>query len=456
MLLCVGFISCSDDSSDVPAFKIAGNEMGITAVGGTVTVTLSMEGEKVMSNQSWCVPSVSGKAVELTLEKNTALEGRTALITVLKGEESISFPVTQPGNLVPTITTEGVGFDAHGGELKIPVRNGLPFSAVLEDDASWLKASVNGSTLVLVAEKNYTRSKLETTVKLISEGLESEFVVQQSGLVLTPEKSSLVMYNEGDEAKIMVNSTLTFEASSDQDWLTITTGEDFITLTAADNSGQPARTANVTLTSMGLTSIIKVTQRPPIYSDYIGSWKLTGYDNGAAFTYNLSIAQATVGTTYKITSWGKSSVATDPQFAIQANFDANSGLIYITSQENIGVFTDIDGSEYNVMFYGRIELGGKVYYVSGSGYICYIGQLQADGSVQWMNGQVDIGQGPMPVVGANYFGEAPDGMYTFKGDEPFMRMPTMTKSAVKSMRTSMMRTENSTATRIETSKLVSK
>lgn len=91
MLLCVGFVSCSDDSNDIPAFKIAGNEMDITAVGGTVVVTLSMEGEKATSDQSWCVPSVSGKTVKLTLEKNTALEGRTALITVTKGRRVFLF-----------------------------------------------------------------------------------------------------------------------------------------------------------------------------------------------------------------------------------------------------------------------------------------------------------------------------------------------------------------------------
>ena len=56
MLLCVGFVSCGDDSNDIPAFKIAGNEMDITAVGGTVVVTLSMEGEKATSDQSWLCP----------------------------------------------------------------------------------------------------------------------------------------------------------------------------------------------------------------------------------------------------------------------------------------------------------------------------------------------------------------------------------------------------------------
>ena len=429
MLLCVGFVSCSDDSNDIPAFKIAGNEMDITAVGGTVVVTLSMEGEKATSDQSWCVPSVSEKTVKLTLEKNTALEGRTALITVTKGEESISFPVTQPGNLVPTITTEGVEFDAHGGELEVPVRNALPFSVVVKDDASWLKANVNGSTLVIEKEKNYTRSQLKTTVKLISEELESEFVVQQSGLVLTPEKSSLVMYNKGDEATIMVNSTLDFEASSDQDWLTITPGEDFITLTAADNSGEPARTASVTLTSMGLTSTINVTQRPTIYSDYLGGWTLTGNNNGTPFSYNLTIAESVKGSTYKVNGWGKSILATGGQYPLAAVFDAETQYIYITQQTNLGVFSD-EGGDYTVGFRGLIEYGGGLSFVGGS-FICYMGEMQRDGSVQWANGIINVGGQRYQLVGSFYCIEShEDGeIYNFNADVPYMFAPTMKRSS---------------------------
>ncbi|MBD3588766.1 BACON domain-containing protein [Bacteroides sp. GM023] len=456
LLLCVCIVSCDDDSDNAASgVAITGRDVDVTAAGGTLTVTLSEEGDKVLSDQGWCVASISGKTVTLNVEVNKGLEGRTALITVIKGTESVAFPITQPGNRIPIAETDIVTFDAHGGTQEISVESALALEAFVPANVSWLSARVDKDKLIFTAQQNYTLDNLSTNVKLKSGDLETEITVTQSGIVLIPEKTDIVMYNAGDELTIKIESTLAFTAVSDKTWLTVTKDETSITLKAGDNSGEPARTAVVTLTSETLTTTIDVTQRPPIYSDYIGNWALTGYDNGTAFTYNLSIAQATAGTTYKVTSWGKSVVAVNPEFAIRANFDANSGLIYITSQENIGVFTDADGSEYNIMFYGRIEMGGKVYYVGGSGYICYIGQLQADGSVQWMNGQVDIGQGPMPVVGANYFGEAPDGMYTFKGDDPFMRMPVMTKSTARAMR-SMMRTGNSTATRIETSKLVSK
>lgn len=429
MLLCVGFISCDDGSNDVPAFKIAGNEMDITAVGGKVTVTLSMDGEKATSDQTWCVPSVSGKTVELTLEKNPSLEGRTALVTVTKGTESISFPVTQPGNLIPTPDSDAVEFDAHGGEIKIPVRNALPFRVELEDDVTWVTARVDGSTLVLNAETNYTRNSLTVTGKLISEGLESEFTVTQSGIVLTPEKTSVLMYNKGDEIKIMVNSTLTFEADSDQDWLTITPGEDFITLSAKNNSGQPLRTATVTLTSMGLTAEVEVTQRPTIYSDYLGSWTLIEDNNGTPIVYNLTISESLKGSTYKVIGWGKSIVAKDSQFALEAVFDEATQYIYIPQQLNLGTYSE-DGEDFTVGFRGLIQYGTGLSFV-GDPAICYLGELQRGGSVQWVSGAKIQGSQSIPLVGSLYCitSKVTGDIYNFNSDMPFMYAPIMQRAS---------------------------
>ena len=55
----------------------------------------------------------------------------------------------------------------------------------------------------------------------------------------------------------MVNSTLDFEASSDQDWLTITPGEDFITLTAADNSGETGKNSECHINIYGINFYYK-------------------------------------------------------------------------------------------------------------------------------------------------------------------------------------------------------
>ena len=240
----------------------------------------------------------------------------------------------------------------------------MPFTATPAN--SWLSAQVDGNTLVLTAQTNYTNNNLTTKVKLVSGSLESEITVTQSGIQLIPEKTTQVMYYTGDEVNIKVNSTLPFTAESDEDWLTVAYDESSLTLTATDNSGQPNRTATVTLTSETLTATIAVTQRLPVYTDYLGSWTLAGMNNGAQFTYDLTIEQATANSTYNLAGWGKSVLGASAEYAIRANFDVTSGLIYITAQEDIAVYIDTDDIPYNVMFYGQIEIGGSVYYVGGS------------------------------------------------------------------------------------------
>lgn len=445
MLLCVGFISCDDGSNDVPAFKIAGNEMDITAVGGKVTVTLSMDGEKATSDQTWCVPSISGKTVELTLEKNPSLEGRTALVTVTKGAESISFPVTQPGNLIPTPDSDAVEFDAHGGEIKIPVRNALPFRVELEDDVTWVTARVDGSTLVLNAETNYTRNKLMAKGKLISEGLESEFAVTQSGIVLTPEKTSVLMYNAGDEVTLKVESTLEFNVSSDQEWLEVTKGDGSILLKAGDNSGKARRTATVKLTSEGLTATVNITQRPPIYTDYLGSWTLIGMNGNTPFTYNISLTQATANSTYTLTGWSKSGI--DEDCPLEVVFNGESGEIEIYAQENLGVFTQ-GADVYDVCFYGMVEVSPGSYQPVSGNYVCYSGILQRDGTVEWQNGEVTLGSGDYVLSGSMYWlvSQASGGLASFNADKPFMSNPVMVKAAMtrsRSIQRSVISTEKS-------------
>ena len=328
----------------------------------------------------------------------------------------------------------------------------MPFTATPAN--SWLSAQVDGNTLVLTAQTNYTNNNLTTKVKLVSGSLESEITVTQSGIQLIPEKTTQVMYYTGDEVNIKVNSTLPFTAESDEDWLTVAYDESSLTLTATDNSGQPNRTATVTLTSETLTATIAVTQRLPVYTDYLGSWTLAGMNNGAQFTYDLTIEQATANSTYNLAGWGKSVLGASAEYAIRANFDVTSGLIYITAQEDIAVYIDTDDIPYNVMFYGQIEMGGSVYYVGGSGYICYIGMLQRDGSVQWMNGLVTLqGGAQYEVVGGKYYIESQEdgSMLSFNADTPFMREPVMTKVGTSARTRSFMQVGKGMT--IETSKL---
>ncbi|WP_303011867.1 BACON domain-containing protein [uncultured Bacteroides sp.] len=461
LLFCICIASCEDDSKDNagPKLSITGREADITAAGGNVVINLSVEGEEVESDQPWCTAAISGKVVTLTLEANTSIEGRTAIITVKGGEDEIVFPVTQPSNKVPVPEVKELLLDADATTRTVAVDHFAPFQVRIDDDVTWLDAEVVGSSVVFTTRNNYTDNALSTTVKLVSGKLESSILVVQNGIVLVPEKRSLLMYNAGDEVTVKVNSTRAFTAESDEEWLTVSFDDESVTLKAGDNTGNPERTATVTLVSENLTATIDVVQRGPVYTDYLGNWTLVGMDGDTSFEYALSIVRDTDNSTYKVTGWGKSVVATDSKYAIQANFDEASGLIYITAQPNIAVYTNTDNINYDVMFYGLVVESGREAYVTGKGYICYIGMLQRDGSVQWMNGTVTLqGGAEYEVIGARYYikSQVDGSMLGFNVDSPFMRKPVMTKVETGMTRGSVMRLNDSSVTRVGTSDLFCK
>ena len=115
-------------------------------------------------------------------EANTTLEGTYRTDNSDKAINSLSFLLHTPGNLIPAAEDNNIAFDAHGGTQRIHVSNSLPFTATPAN--SWLSAQVDGNTLVLTAQTNYTNNNLTTKVKLVSGSLESEITVTQSGIQL--------------------------------------------------------------------------------------------------------------------------------------------------------------------------------------------------------------------------------------------------------------------------------
>lgn len=427
LLLCVCITSCDDENNATEELDIIASESSITAAEGEVKVILSTEADKAISDKEWCKPTLEGNLLRLTVDANTGLEGRTAKIEIIKGQRSLTYYVTQPGNHIPTAETEKIIFDAHGGSREISVNSSIPFTATSAD--SWLTVQVSENKLILSTSTNYTKEVLNTTVKLVSGSLESTLTVTQTGIELVPEKTSVVMYFAGDEQTIQVKSTLPFTAEAEDDsWLTVTNDEKSLTLTAPDNSEQPARSTKITLTSGELTATIDVTQRPPVYGDYLGNWNLTGEDAG---TYNLNIVQDQAESTYKVTGWGKSIVATDSQYALTAYFDEETGIIFIPEQENLGTYNN-QGTECPVVFYGKFLYGGSPS-LYGGGEIVYLGLLMRDGSVQWLNGSFEFRGQKYDFLGGQYFLDTGGGRFaSFNVDSPIMSNPKMTKAATRS------------------------
>lgn len=406
VILCLFIAGCDDDSDDTAVQSpVVKSDVEYSAAGGTGTIEVISSAIKAVSDKSWCTIVMSNKVITLQVAPNSSLESRNAMITLTEGNTVVNqIPVTQAGNRVPIPDQETVNFDANGATVKIHVTSVMPFTAQTPED-SWITAVVEGDSLVLTAPSYYVRGSRNTTVKLISGELASEIGINQSGLVLTPASTEILMPNEGETIRVNVQSTLEFTATSDKDWLKVTTSKSYINLKAEENTEGALRSATVTLESHGIEATITVTQRNPIYTDFIGKWTLSAKNGGNPVTFNLTIEQKTAGKTYLVYGFGGTSFAQD--FPITMYFDESS-LVYIRCQNSIG--QDKEGN--TVGFTGAT----KDYGVVTGTYIMAIGQLTGN-TINWQFQKVDLGQGPEPLVGMGYrYMDTKGGWHTYNAD----------------------------------------
>ncbi len=150
LLLSVWIIGCSDDADDVKPSVIK-SDVNFTAEGGKGTIEVSAQNNiTASSDNDWCVVNVTGAIVEVTVTANENPLGRTALVTLQAGSETLSVPVTQAGMLLLLDTDELSVFFA-GGEGEVTVtKNLLPFHVAVADD--WVTYSVDGNKIIFTVE----------------------------------------------------------------------------------------------------------------------------------------------------------------------------------------------------------------------------------------------------------------------------------------------------------------
>lgn len=406
LLLCLCITGCDDDSNEgEPTLSIVKSDITFTAAGGTGSIEVdALQAIKAESDKDWCTVAVNGKTVTLTVGMNPDISGRTALITVISEDEIQQLSCSQAGNRVPLPEKEAVTFDANGGTVKIVVESVLPYD--VRTEADWINCTIEEDTLSITVPTNYVTTSRNAALTLTVGKLESQIAVEQTGIVLQPEVSELVVANGGETVRINVQSTLEFTAVSDQEWLTVTAAKNYITLEAGDNTGGTPRSATVTLNSKGIVATIDVIQKPLVYEDFLGTWVLTASNEGTPVNRTVRMEAAVQGSTYKLYGFGASDMANN--YPITVNYDTETGLVFIINQDNIG--TDADG---NIVGFTAATAD---YGVITGRFISAIGQL-SKGKLTWELQTVDLGTGPEPIVGIGYrYKDPAGGWHTYNVD----------------------------------------
>jgi hypothetical protein len=179
MLFCVLLSGCSEDErldlADIQV-PIESAEAQFTAAGGRHNITVGIEGYTVTSDKSWCKVTAAGKIIDVNVDPNKTVSGRTALLTIRSGEKTNYIPVTQTG-VILTLKSYTVPVPPKGGETRAAFKCDFPVS-ITAGYPSWITVSIDETSkeVIVTAEANpsYYNSRKATVQLYVDDGADGK------------------------------------------------------------------------------------------------------------------------------------------------------------------------------------------------------------------------------------------------------------------------------------------
>ena len=244
------------------------------ATGGPLNFTIQTNVPwTVRSSEGWLSfnresgdPDPEGRTLTIiaTADPSEVLE-RTAIVTVTAGDDEESFEVTQKAKFEITDISEE--FPGAGGTQVLKIRTDLPWE--VSSDKGWISFDKesgvgDGST----TEVKVTAAANESVVRranisVRAGGVTKSFEVAQKGAsfeIVTPASSELDRL--GGEMTLEVNSSLTWEPSTDVEGWTVSKADDsHIKVIASFNNKFAPKKGNVTIkNASGAEASVELTQ----------------------------------------------------------------------------------------------------------------------------------------------------------------------------------------------------
>jgi hypothetical protein len=290
------------------------------------------------SNQAWLTlsPSTStgNSTLTINVEANPLTTTRTAVVTITAvGVNDQTITITQnAGYPSVTLSTQIVVLeDTLQSNSSIDILSNTIW--YVSSAASWLTvspASNNGNgTLIITAAAN-SGVKRNAQIDIIAYGVTTQTIyITQKALIplITVPTTTVSLANTATGTSVAIKSNITWNATTDVNWLTIIpangNGDGTIAITPSANQTTIARTATVTITSPdGTTKTFTVSQAAgdPIIS---------------VPTTTVSIANTATATPVSITSNTTWDATTDVNWLTLTPTNGNGdGTIAITPSEN--------------------------------------------------------------------------------------------------------------------------
>lgn len=288
--------------------SISPSSANVAAAGGTNTITISTSDlalqwtATLSSTAAWVtLTSATGTGpgtVTWTVAANTEPSGRSATILVTpSGGTPQSFSLNQDAGEQPGVITLNPSRATAPASTSTGIFEVATSSSILswraESDQTWLtigptSGTGNRSVQYFVAGTPLGAPRTANITITPTSGTPAVFVLTQTGGVLTIDPSSTSANASGASGRFAIttnNSTLRWRASSNTDWLTITSsssgsGDQILQWSAAGNSGSSTRSAKIAVIPDGGGSSLDFT----VTQNHL-SGTITAIPGSLAFSY---------------------------------------------------------------------------------------------------------------------------------------------------------------------------
>lgn len=178
-----GLTACSEDEDfgldRKSLIEVIESNVLFQASAGSGTVAFNADGlVSAKTDRDWCTADVNGNLVNVTVTENGSLEGRTSLLTLHCGTDSVQVTVQQNGLVFALDAGNEIVTDsdeAHSVSYKLTTN--LAWN--IETDGEWFSAAFDGENLVVTFTENTTGHVRMGNLKYSSDTFSGSIAVMQ-------------------------------------------------------------------------------------------------------------------------------------------------------------------------------------------------------------------------------------------------------------------------------------
>lgn len=290
-LIGCAFTACNDDEDTMQpvALEVVKSDVDFAAAGGVGTIQIKSVESTVTAtaDQPWVtINNANAKAVNFTVAESGESLIRTATITIKAGTAVQAVSILQsPATMV--IESQTIEVDPTGQTATTITYDTSMTSApvvTIPADATWLKVTAEAGKLSFIPDTNVTGDR-ETIVTVEQGWKPVQFTVKQEIAYLIDfhvdvlDRDAVTM--ECVPTEYMALTSGNWEASSPDDWITITKTDAGCAIDIAENTSGKLRTGTIELSMDG--QVIKsytFDQKIYSYKFFLGQWTFT-HDQGS-------------------------------------------------------------------------------------------------------------------------------------------------------------------------------